>query len=81
MTERVVGTARAAVATARTAPPSDPRAAAAVSALSAAIEHFGGLAERVIAQTRRRVLQGEAVPVHEKLFSHFEPHTALIQRG
>jgi IS5 family transposase len=81
VTARVVGTARAAVATARTAPLCDPLAAAAVTALSAEIEHFAGLAERVIAQTRRRVLQGEPVPVHEKLFSLFEPHTDLIQRG
>ena len=56
-------------------------ARAAVAALSAAIEHFAGLTERVMAQTRRRVLHGESVPVHEKLFSLFEPHTDLIQRG
>jgi IS5 family transposase len=77
----VVATARAAVATARTAPPADPRAAAVVTALSAEIEHIGGLAERVIAQTQRRVLDGDQVPVHEKLFSIFEPHTDLIKRG
>ena len=81
VTARVVGTARAAVAMAQRAPLSDPRAAAAVAALSAAIEHFAGLTERVMAQTRRRVLHGESVPVHEKLFSLIEPHTDLIQRG
>jgi IS5 family transposase len=27
------------------------------------------------------VLEGESVPVHEKLFSIFEPHTDLLQRG
>ena len=81
VTARVVATARAAVATARTAPPRDPLAAAVVTGLSDEIEHFGGLADRVIAQTRRRVLDGEAVPVHEKIFSIFEPHTDLIKRG
>ncbi len=81
VTAGVVATARAAVATARTAPPADPLAAAVVTALSAEIEHCWGLAERVIAQTQRRVLDGEQVPVHEKLFSIFEPHTDLIRRG
>jgi IS5 family transposase len=81
VTASVVTTARVAVATARTAPPAEPLAAAVVTALSAEIEHFCGLAERVIAQTRRRVLAGDPVPVHEKLFSIFEPHTDLIKRG
>jgi IS5 family transposase len=81
VTAGVVATARAAVATARTAPPTDPLAAAVVTALNAEIEHFCGLAERVIAQTQRRVLDGDQVPVHEKLFSIFEPHTDLIKRG
>ena len=39
------------------------------------------LAERVIDQARRRVLEGEAVPNEEKLFSLFEPHTELLKRG
>ena len=81
VTAGVVATARAAVATARAAPSRDPLAAAAVTALSDEIERFCGLAERVITQTRRRVLDGEQVPVHEKIFSIFEPHTDLIKRG
>jgi IS5 family transposase len=79
--EGVVAMARAAVATARTAPPADPLAAAAVTALVDELEHYCGLAERVMTQTRRRVLNGEQVPVHEKIFSIFEPHTDLIKRG
>jgi IS5 family transposase len=81
VTAGVVATARAAVATARTAPPAAPLAAAVITTLSAEIEHFCGLAERVITQTQRRVLDGDQVPVHEKLFSIFEPHTDLIKRG
>ena len=81
VTAGVVATARAAAATARMDPPGDPLAAAVVTALSAEIEHFCGLAERVITQTQRRVLAGEPVPVAEKLFSIFEPHTDLIKRG
>jgi IS5 family transposase len=81
VTAGVVATARAAAASARAAPPRDPLAAAVVTALSAEIEHFCGLAERVITQTRRRILDGDQVPVHEKIFSIFEPHTDLIKRG
>src|SRR6266571_933435 len=81
VTAGVVATARAAVATARAAPPSDPLVAALVTGVCGEIEHFGGLADRVIAQTRRRVLEGEQVPVHEKIFSIFEPHTDLLKRG
>jgi transposase, IS5 family len=81
VTAGVVATARAAVATARAAPPADPPAVAVVTALSGEIEHVCGLAERVIAQTQRRVFDGDQVPVHEKLFSIFEPHTDLIKRG
>jgi IS5 family transposase len=61
VTAGVVVSARAAVAMARAAPPADPLAAAAVTALGAEIEHFCGLAERVMTQTRRRVLHGEQV--------------------
>lgn len=81
VTEGVVATARAAVATARAAGPSEPVAAGIATGLCREIDHFCGLADRVIAQTRRRVLEGEQVPVHEKLFSIFEPHTDLIVRG
>jgi IS5 family transposase len=81
VTEGVVATARAVVATARAATPSAPIAAAIISGLCQEIEHFCGLGDQVIAQTRRRVLQGEPVPVHEKVFSIFEPHTDLIVRG
>lgn len=77
----VVTMARAAVATARVAGPREPLATALVSGLGQEIEHFCGLADQVIAQTRRRVLAGEQVPVHDKIFSIFEPHTDLILRG
>jgi hypothetical protein len=30
---------------------------------------------------RRRVIEGETIPHHEKLFSIFEPHTQLYKRG
>jgi IS5 family transposase len=52
-----------------------------VAALCEQIEHYAGLGERVVAQTRRRVLEGEKVAANEKLYSIFEPHTDLIMRG
>jgi IS5 family transposase len=45
------------------------------------IEHYCALADRIVDQTRRRVLQKEQVPVAEKIFSIFEPHTDCIVRG
>jgi IS5 family transposase len=81
VTAGVVATARTAVAAARAAGPHAPRAAALGPELCGEIEHFAGLADRVIAQTRRRVLAGEQVPAHEKVLSIFEPHTDLIKRG
>jgi transposase, IS5 family len=45
------------------------------------IDHYCGLADRVIDQTRRRVIEGEQVPNAEKIYSIFEPHTDLIKRG
>lgn len=45
------------------------------------ILHYAGLADRVVAQTRRRVVEGEQLAATEKLYSIFEPHTDLIMRG
>lgn len=47
----------------------------------AAVRHYLPLIERVIAQTERRVLNGEAVPASEKLVSLFEPHADIIVKG
>jgi IS5 family transposase len=53
----------------------------AITALRDEIAHYCGLADRVIDQARRRVLEGEQVPTAEKIYSIFEPHTDLIKRG
>lgn len=45
------------------------------------VRHDEPLIERVIAQTERRVLAGEAVPASEKLVSLFEPHADIIVKG
>ena len=52
-----------------------------VDALRSEIARHCELGDRVISQTRRRVLDGEQVPTGEKLYSIFETHTDLIKRG
>jgi len=37
--------------------------------------------QKVVVQARRSQLEGQTVPAHERVFSIFEPHTELIQRG
>lgn len=51
------------------------------AAYAAQLDQFLPLAERVIDQSRRRVLRGEEVPAHEKVLSLFEPHTDIIKKG
>ncbi|HVH86591.1 MAG TPA: ISNCY family transposase [Terriglobales bacterium] len=53
----------------------------AITALRQEIEDYCQLADQVIQQTRRRVLEGETVPAKEKIYSIFEPHTDMIRRG
>ncbi len=43
--------------------------------------HYRRLIERIIAQTERRVLHGEAVAANEKIVSLFEPHADIIVKG
>jgi transposase, IS5 family len=52
-----------------------------IQSLRREIEQYCGLADRVIDQSRRRVLEGQPVANAQKVFSIFEPHTDLIKRG
>ena len=45
------------------------------------VGHYLPLIERLISQTERRVLAGEAVPAGEKLVSLFETHADIIVKG
>jgi len=47
----------------------------------AEIQKYIAHAERQIDQIRRRVLDGETIPHHEKVFSLFEEHTEWINKG
>lgn len=80
VTERTVRAARAAAEGLRTCDCGDPVDRAAVAQLADELEHHIELAERVIDQTSRRVLQGESVPANEKVVSIFEPHTDIIRK-
>jgi|SRR5215208_4260521 len=48
--------------------------------LRASLQHYIELAEKVLAQTRRRVFDNETVPAPEKIVSIFEPHTDIIRK-
>ncbi len=45
------------------------------------VSHYLPLIARVVDQTKRRVLHGQAVPAPEKLVSLFEPHADIIVKG
>jgi len=47
----------------------------------AEVDHYLPLIARIIAQTQRRVIDGEIVSAGEKLVSLFEPHTDIIVKG
>jgi IS5 family transposase len=47
----------------------------------AEVSHYLPLIARVLDQSERRVLRGQAVPVNEKLVSLFEPHADIIVKG
>jgi transposase, IS5 family len=53
----------------------------AVMLWQAEFRHFRPLIERVIAQSERRVLHGEALAANEKIVSLFEPHADIIVKG
>jgi hypothetical protein len=56
-------------------------AVAEILALDAELKIFLERTRHVCGTARRRVLLGETVPNGDKLFSIFEPHTQLYQRG
>ena len=53
----------------------------AVARWRAEVDHFLPLIARVLDQSERRVLHGQAVPARDKLVSLFEPHADIIVKG
>ena len=48
---------------------------------AAQLDHVVALAQRVVEQSRRRVVFGEQIPADQKILSIFEPHTDIIKKG
>jgi hypothetical protein len=57
------------------------KASGEVLSLDTQLNAFMERTRHVCGTARRRVLQGETIPHHEKLFSIFETHTQLYKRG
>lgn len=53
---------------------------ASAEAISADIERFSMLTDRVMNQTQRRVIEGQSVAAEEKVVSIFEEHTDIIRK-
>ena len=81
ITEQVVQNARQVVEQTENISGIDVIARLVIDQLRQQITSYCDLADRVIDQTRRRVLQGEQVPSEQKVYSIFESHTDLIKRG
>ena len=45
------------------------------------LEYFHAMLDKHLDLVERRLLNGETIPAHEKIFSIFEPHTEWIQKG
>jgi IS5 family transposase len=80
-TEEVVQSARVVLEATRNVHPIDALTEAVIGELREQIKHYCALADKVIDQARRRVLDSEQVPSAQKIYSIFEPHTDLIKRG
>ena len=81
ITEQVVQNARRVVEQTQGIVGIDVVAGLVIDQLRKQIASYCDLGDRVIGQTRRRVMDGEQVPGDEKIYSIFETHTDLIKRG
>jgi transposase, IS5 family len=75
MTEKTIQQA------AQTSEDLEQQAGKAAQRLKRTLATFIPLAEKVVVQTRRRILNNENVPAQEKVLSIFESHTDIICRG
>lgn len=81
ITEQVVAQARALLQKTQKVRGVDSLTGRTIQSLRRQIQHYVGLADRVVEQSRRRVLERQPVANAQKVFSIFEPHTDLIKRG
>lgn len=78
VTEKTVTAAEGAIAAFSSTLPPEALEDPVIGELLSSLRHYIQLAQRVLDQTRRRVLQRESVPAPEKVVSIFEPHTDVI---
>ena len=78
VTEKTVGYGHSAVSILEASVFVDPMKAIMAEGIKKEIKGVIALAEKVIDQTRRRVINGEKVPACEKIVSIFESHTDII---
>jgi IS5 family transposase len=78
ITEKTVGYAFSVVQAVEQYESSDVFEWSSITPLIDDLKHYGNLAQKVIEQTKRRVLHGETVAAEEKVVSIFEPHTDII---
>jgi len=76
--EKTIGYAHSAVSILDSTVFPDPLQATMAQGINEEIKRLIPLAEGVISQTRRRVINNEKVPASEKIVSIFEPHTDII---
>ena len=81
VTKEVRAYATNAVEPARKHKASSMKEALQIDSLVVEIEHYLPLTQKVLDQTRRRVLEGEKVPASDKLVSIFEEHTDIIVKA
>jgi IS5 family transposase len=81
ITEQVIANARQVVAKTAGVKGLNVAAQGTVEQLGQQVTHFCELGDKVVSQTRRRVILGEQVPAEEKVCSVFEDHTDVIKRG
>lgn len=58
----------------------EPLQAMAASRIAQDLDHFLALAQQVIEQSHRRVVEGQSVPAAEKIVSIFEEHTDIVRK-
>lgn len=78
ITEKTVSYSRSSASVLASCDFHDVKGMALAMAMARDLEELIPLAERVIDQTKRRVLHDEKVPAEEKVVSIFEPHTDII---
>lgn len=61
--------------------PGTPEEREVAGAVASDLSHYVELLDRIIDQTRRRVMEKEQVPASEKVVSIFEEHTDIIEKG